>query len=53
MLTSSKHPSQLKDEVCSPAGTTIEGVHALENGGFRGTVMNAVKAAYDKTKKLG
>lgn len=53
LLTSGKHPGTLKDEVCSPGGTTIAGVHALENGGFRGTVMNAVKSAYDKTKKMG
>lgn len=52
LLTSSKHPAVLKDEVCSPGGTTIEGVHVLEKGSFRGTVMSAVKAAYDKTKKL-
>ncbi len=50
--TSNKHTAELKDEVCSPAGTTIAGVHALENNGFRGSVMDAVKAAFDKTKKL-
>lgn len=47
---SNKHTGELKDEVCSPAGTTIEGVHALENAGFRGAVMSAVKAAFKKTK---
>lgn len=52
LLTTGKHPGTLKDEVCSPGGTTIAGVHALEENGFRGTVMSAVKAAYDKTKKL-
>ncbi|MGN0493231.1 MAG: pyrroline-5-carboxylate reductase [Acutalibacteraceae bacterium] len=52
ILESEKHPEQLKDEVCSPGGTTIAGVHALENDGFRGAVMDAVKAAFDKTKKL-
>ena len=52
ILESEKHPEQLKDEVCSPGGTTIAGVHALENAGFRGAVMDAVKAAFDKTKGL-
>lgn len=53
LLTSGKHPAVLKDEVCSPGGTTIAGVHALEKNGFRGTAMAAVKAAYEKTKELG
>ena len=47
-----KHPGQLKDEVCSPGGSTIEGVHALEDGAFRSLAANAVIAAYEKTKKL-
>ena len=47
-----KHPAVLKDEVCSPGGSTIAGVHTLESEGFRGTVMSAVKSAYDKTNKL-
>ena len=50
---SGMHPGKLKDAVCSPGGSTIAGVHALENGAFRATVMNAVKASFDKTKKLG
>lgn len=52
LLTTGKHPGVLKDEVCSPGGTTIAGVHALETNGFRGAVMSAVKAAYDRTKEL-
>lgn len=52
MMSFDKHPGQLKDEVCSPGGTTIEGVLALENGGFRHTASSAVRAAYDKTSKL-
>ena len=52
ILESGKHPAQLKDAVCSPGGTTIQGVRALEEGGFRGTVMNAVIAAYEKNFDL-
>ncbi len=52
MKKTKKHPAVLKDEVCSPAGSTIEGVHALEDNGFRGAVMSAVKSAFDKTNKL-
>lgn len=49
---SGKHPGLLKDEVTSPGGTTIAGVHALENNSFRGTVIDAVTAAYEKTLNL-
>ena len=51
-LVTRKHPGELKDAVCSPGGTTIEGVLALEQGGFRGTASEAVIAAYEKTKGL-
>jgi len=53
MLTSNKHPAVLKDEVCSPGGSTIVGVHALENSGLRAATMNAVKSSFLKTKELG
>lgn len=53
LLNTGKHPAVLKDEVCSPAGSTIAGVHALEENGFRGAVMDAVKASYKRTKELG
>ena len=46
------HPQILKDEVMSPGGTTVEGVHALEKGGFKNAAMNAVVAAYKKTLAL-
>ncbi|WVZ06698.1 hypothetical protein V8G54_020044 [Vigna mungo] len=47
-----KHPGQLKDDVTSPGGTTITGIHELENGGFRGTLMNAVVAAAKRSREL-
>ena len=52
VLDTGKHPGELKDAVCSPGGTTIEGVLALEQGGFRGTASEAVIAAYEKTLGL-
>lgn len=47
------HPGRLKDMVASPGGTTIEGLHVLESGGFRGLVMSAVAAAAARAKELG
>lgn len=52
VIASDKHPEQLKDEVCSPAGTTIEGVKALEEHGFRNAAFSAVTKAYDKSVSL-
>ena len=52
LLQSGKHPEKLKDEVCSPGGTTIAGVLALEEGAFRADAAKAVIAAYEKTAKL-
>ncbi len=52
LLESGKHPGVLKDAVCSPGGTTIAGVHALESGAFRASAMQAVTAAYEKTLQL-
>ncbi len=52
-LETKKHPGVLTDEVCSPGGSTIEGVKALENSAFSGNVMDAVIKAYEKTLKLG
>ena len=50
LIQSGKHPAALKDEVCSPAGTTIEGLAALEKGGFRGALMDAVAACIVKAR---
>ena len=49
---SGKHPGQLKDEVCSPGGTTIAGVLAMEDGAFRASAAAAVIAAYEKTMQM-
>ena len=51
-LQSGQHTAAMKDAVCSPGGTTIAGVRALERGGFRSAAMEAVIAAYEKTLAL-
>ena len=52
MLETGKHPGELKDMVCSPGGTTIEGVQVLEEMGLRSSVMGAVEACVEKTKQM-
>lgn len=52
MLETGSHPGELKDMVCSPGGTTIEGVQVLEKAGLRSAVMSAVEACVDKSKKM-
>lgn len=53
LLAGNEHPEKLKDAVCSPAGSTIEGVNVLENAAFRAAVINAVDASYKRTEELG
>ncbi|CAH0553772.1 unnamed protein product [Brassicogethes aeneus] len=53
VLETSKHMGVLKDEVCSAGGQTIAGIHALERGGARGTIMDAVEAAALRAAELG
>lgn len=51
-LESQEHPGSLKDMVTSPAGTTITGLHVLEQGGFRGLIMSAIEAATKRSAAL-
>ena len=53
VLASGQHPGALKDAVCSPGGSTISGIRALENHGFRAAAMEAVIATYNRNKELG
>ena len=53
VIETGQHPGALKDMVASPGGTTIEGLHELERGKVRGALMSAVRAATEKSKKLG
>ena len=52
VLETGMHPGELKDMVCSPGGTTIEGVKALEQNGMRAAVMEALEACVEKSRKL-
>jgi len=53
VLETKEHPGKLRDMVTSPGGTTIEGLHALEKGKLRATLMNAVEAATTRSRELG
>ncbi|MCR1971006.1 pyrroline-5-carboxylate reductase [Clostridium cochlearium] len=52
VLETGEHPGELKDRVCSPAGTTIEAVYSLEKNNFRGTIMEAMRKCNDKTREM-
>lgn len=53
VLETEKHPAVLKDSVCSPSGTTIEGVASLEKNNFRNGIIEAVTSAFEKSVNLG
>ncbi len=53
LLESGEHPGQLKDRVASPGGTAIAGIHTLEQGGLRTTMINAIESATKRSKELG
>ena len=52
VLETGKHPGELKDMVCSPAGTTIDAVAKLEQTGFRSSIIEAMKACFEKSKEM-
>ncbi|XP_008581301.1 PREDICTED: pyrroline-5-carboxylate reductase 3 [Galeopterus variegatus] len=52
LLQEGQHPAQLRTDVCTPGGTTIYGLHALEQGGLRAAAMSAVEAATNRAKEL-
>ena len=53
LMDTKEHPGKLKDKVTSPGGTAIVGLHTLEEGGLRTTLINAVEAATNRAKELG
>jgi pyrroline-5-carboxylate reductase len=53
LMESGEHPGRLKDMVTSPGGTAISGIHTLEQGGLRTTLMNAVECATERSRELG
>jgi pyrroline-5-carboxylate reductase len=53
LIETGEHPGRLKDQVTSPGGTAIAGLHTLEAGGLRTTLMDAVEAATTRSKELG
>jgi pyrroline-5-carboxylate reductase len=52
MQTSNRSPSDLKDDVCSPGGTTIHGIHELEKGGFRASIISAIESGVKRAREF-
>lgn len=52
VLETGKHPGELKDMVCSPAGTTIEAVQVLEERGFRSAIIEAMRVCAEKSRNM-
>jgi pyrroline-5-carboxylate reductase len=52
-LQTRQHPGAMKDAVCSPGGSTIEGLKILEQRGFRSATIDCIQAAYARNKELG
>ena len=53
LLSSGSHPGSLKDAVCSPGGSTIQGIRTLEDQAFRSAVINAVIATFQRNQEMG
>jgi pyrroline-5-carboxylate reductase len=53
MIETDEHPVKLRDMVTSPGGTTITGIHVLEQGGLNAALMDAVEAATRRSQELG
>ena len=53
VLETQQHPEQLKDDICSPGGTSAFALHRLEASGFRGAIIDAVQAGTERSKAIG
>ena len=53
ILDTRRHPEELKDDVCSPGGTSIHALHQLEMSGFRASLISAVQAGTERSKEIG
>lgn len=53
IIDTKSHPESLKDEVCSPGGTSAHAIHAMEKAGFRGALIDAVQAGTLRSKEIG